>query len=256
MRVELPAGLGQVTPMTASDTADFIEDHAAEQLPTMVLGNLNLHALYLLQRDQTFATYCASADYTLIDGWPVLKLAQRSAEIDLGADYRVGSTDWLDELIRRNSALDVVSIGGTPETAAGVVRHVRRSAPSMRWSAFDGFDLRWRAGTGSRIALPDALAVADLVLVGMGMPRQELWILENRHLIASGVIANVGGCLDYYAGAQQLAPRWMGRLGIEWLYRLAKDPKRLAHRYLVEPFKLLAILAGARTRSQAIGSAE
>ena len=256
MRVQLPASLGAVTPMTAAETADLIQDHAAEHRPTVFLGNLNLHALYLLQRDEIFARYCASADYTLIDGWPVLKLAQRSTKRDLSSDHRVGSTDWLDTLLARDARLDVVSIGGAPDTAAGMVAHVRRAAPSMSWSAFDGYDVRWRAGTGSETSLSEALAGADLVLVGMGMPRQERWILENRHLIGEAVIANVGGCLDYYTGAQELAPRWMGRVGVEWLYRLAKDPRRLAHRYLIEPFELLVMVAGSRWRSPLIGGSE
>lgn len=79
----------------------------------------------------------------------------------------------------------------------------------------------------------------DILLVGMGMPRQEAWILANRHAVPRGVMFSVGAAFDYEAGAQTAAPRWMGRLGLEWLFRLASQPRRLAFRYLVEPWFLL-----------------
>ncbi|WP_219813756.1 MULTISPECIES: WecB/TagA/CpsF family glycosyltransferase [unclassified Rathayibacter] len=59
-----------------------------------------------------------------------------------------------------------------------------------------------------------------------------------------------GGCLDYIAGTQALAPRWMGALGVEWLFRLARDPRRLAARYLLEPLQLLRIVLSGRSRAK------
>jgi N-acetylglucosaminyldiphosphoundecaprenol N-acetyl-beta-D-mannosaminyltransferase len=73
----------------------------------------------------------------------------------------------------------------------------------------------------------------------MGMPRQERWILENRDDIDANVIFPSGATLDYIAGAKPMAPRWMGALGLEWAFRLATEPRRLAVRYLVEPWGLL-----------------
>ncbi|WP_258072339.1 WecB/TagA/CpsF family glycosyltransferase [Rathayibacter sp. AY1E9] len=59
-----------------------------------------------------------------------------------------------------------------------------------------------------------------------------------------------GGCLDYIAGTQALAPRWMGALGVEWLFRLARDPRRLAARYLLEPLQLLRIVLSGRSSAK------
>src|SRR5690606_25524795 len=79
----------------------------------------------------------------------------------------------------------------------------------------------------------------DVVLVGMGMPRQELWIIDNRPALKRGVLFPVGAAFDYEAGVQRAAPRVLGALGVEWLFRLAAQPRRLAFRYLVEPWFLL-----------------
>ena len=89
-------------------------------------------------------------------------------------------------------------------------------------------------------ALADIAAFEpDIIFVGMGMPRQERWIQDNRAAITRGVIFSVGAAFDYEAGVQKAAPRWTGRVGLEWLYRLASQPVRLAHRYLVEPWFLV-----------------
>jgi N-acetylglucosaminyldiphosphoundecaprenol N-acetyl-beta-D-mannosaminyltransferase len=73
----------------------------------------------------------------------------------------------------------------------------------------------------------------------MGMPRQEWWILDNLDRISANIVLQAGACFDYVAGEVPLPPRWMGQLGLEWLYRLVSEPGRLWRRYLVEPWSLL-----------------
>ena len=76
----------------------------------------------------------------------------------------------------------------------------------------------------------------------MGMPRQERWIAENLDRLPDCVILSVGAAFDYEAGVQSAAPRWMGRAGLEWLYRLLHDPQRLFRRYCIEPWSLLPLI--------------
>lgn len=89
----------------------------------------------------------------------------------------------------------------------------------------------------------------DVLLVGMGMPRQERWILHRRDDLHAPCIITVGAAMDYFAGAIPTPPRWTGRLGLEWLARLMAEPGRLWRRYLVEPWYLLPfMLADIRGR--------
>ncbi len=78
-----------------------------------------------------------------------------------------------------------------------------------------------------------------VLFVGMGLPRQEAWIVANLDRLPACAILSVGAAFDYEAGVQTAAPRWTGRLGLEWAYRLARDPGRLFVRYCVEPWSLL-----------------
>ena len=68
------------------------------------------------------------------------------------------------------------------------------------------------------------------------MPRQEQWILENLENIDTNAILTSGACIDYVAGVVKTPPRWMGKIGLEWLYRLITEPRRLWKRYLIEPW--------------------
>jgi N-acetylglucosaminyldiphosphoundecaprenol N-acetyl-beta-D-mannosaminyltransferase len=80
-------------------------------------------------------------------------------------------------------------------------------------------------------------------MVGMGMPRQELWIEANLDAIQAKIILATGAVLDYVAGVIPTPPRWSGPLGLEWAFRLAAEPRRLASRYLIEPWTLLRVIA-------------
>lgn len=88
---------------------------------------------------------------------------------------------------------------------------------------------------------------ARLVFVGLGCPRQEVWVYENRDLIGVPVIA-VGAAFDFHAGLLPQAPWYLQRIGLEWLYRLIQEPRRLWRRYLVTnpPYLALVALQAAR----------
>lgn len=84
---------------------------------------------------------------------------------------------------------------------------------------------------------------ARIAFVGLGCPRQEVWAYENRTLISMPAIA-VGAAFDFHAGTLPEAPGWMQRAGLEWLYRLAREPQRLWRRYLLlNPLYLLMVAA-------------
>lgn len=80
----------------------------------------------------------------------------------------------------------------------------------------------------------------DMLFVCLGAPRQEIWMVEHRHLLKVGVMLGLGGSLDVFAGTVKRAPRWMIRLGLEWLYRICKEPWRLK-RVMELPFFLMSI---------------
>ena len=73
----------------------------------------------------------------------------------------------------------------------------------------------------------------DIVWVGLGTPKQDYWVADHRPLLESPVLIAIGAAFDFHAGVLRQAPRWMQRSGLEWSFRLAQEPRRLAYRYLV-----------------------
>lgn len=74
----------------------------------------------------------------------------------------------------------------------------------------------------------------DFVWIGLGMPKQEKWIASHIGRIDATALIGIGAAFDFHAGAKPRAPAWMQRTGLEWLFRLVSEPRRLAHRYLID----------------------
>jgi N-acetylglucosaminyldiphosphoundecaprenol N-acetyl-beta-D-mannosaminyltransferase len=121
---------------------------------------------------------------------------------------------------------------------------LRKLYPALQIEVSDGyFDAR--RGSAENEALIQRINAyrPDLLMVGMGMPRQEFWTQENfARLDAYVILSSSGAALEYVAGAAPTPPRWAGRIGLEWMFRLVHEPRRLFSRYLIEPWYILLLL--------------
>jgi N-acetylglucosaminyldiphosphoundecaprenol N-acetyl-beta-D-mannosaminyltransferase len=101
----------------------------------------------------------------------------------------------------------------------------------------------------SQLEEPDTIDMinrsnADIVWVGLGTPKQDFWVARHRPILNAPVLIAVGAAFDFLTGRIPQAPTWMQRNGLEWFFRLAKEPRRLAYRYLVyNPLFILHLLA-------------
>lgn len=147
-------------------------------------------------------------------------------------------------------ALPVFLFGATEQTLEKLSANLRQRFPGLviagtRASAFRQLD----AGAWEALAREIRDSGAQLVFVGLGCPRQETWVYEMREHLPMPRIA-VGAAFDFHAGNAPQAPRWMQGAGLEWLYRLCGNPRRLWKRYLLlNPQYVLAVLlqwAGVR----------
>ena len=131
-------------------------------------------------------------------------------------------------------------LGSTAEVAATGAQVLIAKFPGLQLKAHDGhFDVQRHGAYNNEVLAEISNYQPHILFVGMGAPRQERWIQENRSDIEANVILTSGATLDYIAGAKRMAPRWMGAVGLEWTFRLATEPRRLASRYLLEPWGLL-----------------
>jgi N-acetylglucosaminyldiphosphoundecaprenol N-acetyl-beta-D-mannosaminyltransferase len=206
----------------------------------------NVDHVVIAERHARFREAYAAADLSLADGKPIVWASHL-----LGASLpeKVSGSDLVLPLLdlAASRRWRVYLLGGAPGVAEAAAERLARE----RGVAIAGTFAPQLAPVGG--AQPDPAAQeaadavrsarADLVLVAFGAPKQELWMHEHRRALAPAVLIGIGASLDFVIGRVRRAPRWMSDAGLEWLWRLAHEPRRLWRRYLVDDPQFLPILA-------------
>lgn len=209
-----------------------------------VIAHHNLHSLYIYHHDQRMREFYALARFIHIDGMALVGIG-RLLGMPLRRAHRSTYIDFQPQVMKvaADSGWRVFYLGSKPGVAERGAALFRQRYPSLKIRTAHGyFDATPNsAETAARLKEIQEYR-PDVLLVGMGMPRQETWILQNIERIGAHAILCAGACMDYFAGEIPTPPRWIGALGFEWAYRLASEPKRLWRRYLVEPWFLLSLL--------------
>jgi N-acetylglucosaminyldiphosphoundecaprenol N-acetyl-beta-D-mannosaminyltransferase len=231
---------GEVDLVTPREVLAFVGDAVAARRPATV-ANHNAHSLFLLRRSAELRAFFAAADLVEIDSTPLIAWG-RLLGLPLRRAMRSTYLDWRDDFWRLAAGCGwrVFYLGGAPGVAERAAQRLASRYPGVTIGCRHGFFDDDPASADSRRVIAGIAGFdPDVVMVGMGMPRQELWALRHRADLPRAVMLTVGAAFDYEAGAQWTPPRWTGRLGVEWLARLASQPRRLAVRYLVEPWWLI-----------------
>ena len=231
---------GEVDLVTPWDVLRRIDGAAAGGRPALI-ANHNAHSLFLVRRSAQLRAFFAQADLIQIDSTPLIAWG-RLLGLPLTRKMRSTYLDWQDDFWRLAEARRwrVFYLGGAPGVAETAAARLAERYPNVQIACQHGyFDTDPASGENRQVLARIAAFDPHVLLVGMGMPRQELWALENRAAIRRGAVLTVGAAFDYEAGVQAAAPRWTGRLGVEWLVRLVGQPRRLFGRYLIEPWSLI-----------------
>jgi N-acetylglucosaminyldiphosphoundecaprenol N-acetyl-beta-D-mannosaminyltransferase len=229
--------------MTGDEVIEQV-DRAVSERRRMIMANINLHGMARMYDSPRMSRLLAQDDtFVMIDGMPVLALANVACRAHLSRDKRATSLDFYEEMFRVGVAKGwtFAYVGGTQDVITRGMQILRDRIPGLRIEGRNGYFAFPSADPASPFHeivgwLRDLSP--DIVIAGMGMPRQEEWIEEVQGLVDARVFLTAGAYLDYQVGTQKPAPRWMGRYGLEGVYRLVHSPHRLGYRYLVEPFVL------------------
>lgn len=224
--------------VTREDVLDFTAVRVAQDRRTLV-ANHNLHSLALLPRTPEMARFYALADLVEIDSMPLIawgRLLGRPVE----RAHRNTYLDWREDFWRlaAEKRWRIFHVGCKPGVGAKAVEVLSARWPGVTFGEQDGYFAMDGADNDALIDRIEAFK-PDVLFVGMGMPRQERWILANWERLPDCVVFPIGAAFDYEAGVVPTPPRWAGRLGVEWLARFLAEPGRLFHRYFVEPWILV-----------------
>jgi N-acetylglucosaminyldiphosphoundecaprenol N-acetyl-beta-D-mannosaminyltransferase len=202
---------------------------------------VNAHSLNIAASDPIYRNVLNSADTVFGDGTGVRWAARRR-----GVRLRdnVNGTDFIPSLFRATAdrGHSCYLLGGDAATAEMAGDFARRTFPGWRLLGWHHGYLADEATDAAVLARINA-AKPDLLLVGMGNPLQEKWIHGHLPMLHVPVCIGVGGLFDFWAGNVSRSPRWLRRLGHEWLWRLVQEPRRMARRYLIgNPLFLVRVL--------------
>ncbi len=191
----------------------------------------NVDHVVLAEKDARFRAAYQSVNLSLVDGTLLL---WASRLLGWSLPEKVSGSDLLQPLMQRAAqcGFSVYFLGGDPGVAEAARDRLQEQFPELRVVGCDGSRVDVDA-VDEAIVERIARAAPELVLVALGAPKQEVFIFEQRARLGGAVCVGVGASLDFVAGTRRRAPRWISRIGLEWLYRLLQEPRRLARRYLL-----------------------
>ena len=193
----------------------------------------NVDHAVLLQENEKLRKSYDQADMILADGHPIV-WASRLLRQPL--PERVPGSELVPKLFdsfNRSGKLRIFLLGAAVGVAARAAQNMKQNWPNVEtvgvYSPPLGFE--YEPEESNYILGRIALCRPDVVVVGLGAPKQEIWVCEHRDQIRAKAALCVGATIDFLAGEKKRAPRWMQKVGIEWLHRMCSEPKRLVKRY-------------------------
>lgn len=221
----------RIDALSWDETLTQIVDAAAQRASRYVCI-CNVHSVVTASLNPAFMDILNQADLATPDGAPIAWSLRRMGFI---GQPRINGPDLMWRYLEQAQRLGqiVYFYGSTDSTLARLRRRLLRDFPRLQIGGMHAPPFRRLndAEDAREVAMINRSG-AHVVLVGLGCPKQEQWMAAHRGRIAS-VMIGVGAAFDYHAGVLRRAPRWCQELGLEWLYRMATEPRRLLRRYAV-----------------------
>ena len=231
------------TPISATSGENLLNLLANRPVDTATtVAFCNVHSVMTARHDTEVAAALRDADITAPAGVPIVWGLRAAGYAD---EVRVDGRSFMQRALQHGVAHGWRHFfcGSTEETLGKLVEATRRVAPEAAVAGTYSPAFRPPTEEDLREATNRIIETgADLVWVGLGMPRQELWMASMRHRVPGVALLGVGAAFDFLAGTTPRAPTWMQSVGLEWLHRLSREPRRLWRRYLFNNPAYLALL--------------
>jgi N-acetylglucosaminyldiphosphoundecaprenol N-acetyl-beta-D-mannosaminyltransferase len=213
----------------------------------------NVHVLTLAQRVPRLRSALEHAAAVFPDGAPIAWLQRRSG---LRRAERVGGPDLMAAVVAQGvkRGLRHHLLGSTPDVLAALERSLLTSYPDASIVGALAPPMGgWDSAQDDEIIASIQRTRPHIVWCGLGAPRQELWMSEHAEEVVPALLIGVGAAFDFIAGTKRRAPKWMQKYGLEWIHRLATEPRRLWRRYLIQTLLFAQALIHHRAAIRARG---
>jgi N-acetylglucosaminyldiphosphoundecaprenol N-acetyl-beta-D-mannosaminyltransferase len=229
-----------VDAVTPDSVAAAVESAIATKAKSYVVFS-TVSSILSARDDARVADAISRATVVTPDGMPLVWLGRRAGRGDV---ERVYGPDFMLSLIEATgSRLRHFFYGGAPGVADEMAARLKQLFPGLVVAGTHCPDV----SDGTELLDEDVASInaarPDVVWVGLGHPKQELWMATHRAALDAPVLLGVGAAFDFHAGRKKEAPAWVKRSGLQWLHRLASEPRRLWRRYLVGNPRFVYLLA-------------
>lgn len=200
----------------------------------MHIFGVNAQVATLAREDPRFAAAISTADFMYADGISVVLASQLLGRPLKG---RIPGGELMERLCKEGAkeGLSAYFLGGLPHAAERTAEILQARYPGLQiaGACCPPLNFETRPEEVAMVLKSIQDAAPDMLFVGLGVPKQEKWIADNSPFLPVGLAFPVGAAFDTTAGLRKRAPIWAQRTGMEWLYRLVMEPKRLWRRYLI-----------------------
>lgn len=210
-------------------------DYTIKNNQKAIIANHNLHSLYLCTKNICLRSFFQKADYIHADGMSIVFMGQLFNSM-ITRKHRLTYLDWTHDVLTyaNMSGYRIFYLGSKQCSLDKGVRVCKERYPNIHWRFHHGY-FDFDSEDNMRILNKINNFHPHILYIGMGMPRQEEWIDRYSSSVNTHVILPCGAVIDYISGTVPTPPRWIGRIGFEWLFRLCCEPQRLWYRYIIEP---------------------
>lgn len=215
-----------------------------DDLTQGVVVTPNIDHLMRLQKDKNFYRLYQQADYRVCDSRIIFLLCKLfypnnhlKAQIT-GSDLFPAFCNYH----KSNQAISIFLLGGSEESVAQAAKNINKNNGRDIVCSYYSPPFGFEKSENENKKIIDLInqSQANVLAVGVGSPKQEHWIFDNKDKLKNITIHfAIGASIEFQSGSLKRSPPWMTKMGIEWLYRLCQEPKRLAKRYLVDDLPFL-----------------
>ena len=220
--------------ISAEEALDYIDEWIASgKLGRIITPNCD--QIVQVEKNPALKEIWNSAELLLADGHPLLWFAKW---YKTPLKEKINGSSFTPELCRRaaEKGYSVFLLGAAPGVADTAAENLKKSCPGLKiagtFSPSYGFEKNPEEVAKINTMLKNSLA--DILILGLSGPKQEIFSYENMEIYQIPVTINAGATIDFLAGNKKRAPKWMVDHGLEWLYRTVKEPKRVGKRVLTD----------------------
>ncbi len=225
----------QIDSFSFNEVVEKISEHIVfQQNKPQYVVTPNAQLTVILQKDIHFREICDKAFLCVPDGVPLLWAAKL---MNSPLKERVNGTDLFEQLceVSAKNGFKVFLLGGRPQSANKAAQTLSRRHPKLNIVGTYCPPYGFEDDDSELAAIEQTIkkAAPDILFVGLGSPKQEKWIDAYHKKLDIPISIGIGASFEFVSGTVNRAPKWMQKTGLEWLFRLATEPRRLWKRYLI-----------------------